>query len=301
MKNLLNIKAPHTEPLRDKRLKSLKIVLNVARLDAVHPFISGNKYYKLTLFLNAAIKFNASRVISFGGAYSNHLHALACVAKKLGIKSEAMIRGEEPKKLSPTLTDCKENGMTLRFLSREEYRIQNNLALQHKLKIQDAIIIPEGGFGVEGMMGAEQIYDDLNGSRYSHIIGACGTGTTLAGILNKANNNQEITGVSVLKGHHNLKEDILALSKNSELKKLNLLQDYHFGGYAKYGEQLITFMNNWYSRFHIPSDFVYTGKLFFALDDLLEKGYFPAGSEILCIHSGGLQGNRSLKPGTLIF
>lgn len=301
MRNRLGIEIPLLEQLQDEQFSNQEIELWIARLDAVHPLISGNKYYKLAYYLDYALKYSAPQIISFGGAYSNHLHALAFAAKHLGIKSVGYIRGEQPKTLSATLFNCIENGMELRFLSRAAYRNQNNWALQNFKNEEGSVIIPEGGYGNWGSKGAEMIYDDVNGSNYSHIICACGTGTTIAGILNKSKVEQVITGISVLKGYYNLMQDILKLTTNTTDKKPNILQHYHFGGYAKYNEQLITFMNDWYIRFNIPSDFVYTGKLFFALNDLLKTGYFPKGSKVLCIHSGGLQGNRSLLPGKLIF
>lgn len=301
MKNLLGIKPPGIVQLHDKRLTRREIALSVARLDEVHPLISGNKFYKLTYYLSKALKSPSPEIISFGGAYSNHLHALAFTAQALGIKSTGIIRGEKPTHLSPTLQDCAYYGMNLQFLSRNEYRLQQNKLLQIQDSYENPIIIPEGGFGEMGMQGAALMYDDIRGNEYTHIICACGTGTSIAGLLQNADSSQVITGISVLKGYPNLKRDILSLVPGKTGENLQIFHEFHFGGYAKYNADLHLFMNEWYRRFEIPSDFVYTGKLFFALDHLLEHGFFPRGSRILCIHSGGLQGNRSLNPGSLIF
>lgn len=301
MKNLLGINPPQLEQLHDKRLTGREIALWVARLDKIHPHISGNKFYKLIYYLEKAVHSAHPHILSFGGAYSNHIHALAFAAHQLNIKCTGMIRGEEPGILSPTLVDCKQLGMELRFLSRSAYRDQSKPALFTNNNVEAPVVIPEGGLGKLGMMGAELMYDAIRGASFTHILCACGTGTSIAGLLNKSNPCQQVIGIPVLKGYPDLEKDILALTHGQNGDNLHILPDYHFGGYAKHNHQLIDFMNNWYSQFHIPTDIVYTGKLFFALDDLIEKDYFPSGSKIICIHSGGLQGNRSLKPGTLIF
>jgi 1-aminocyclopropane-1-carboxylate deaminase len=165
---------------------------------------------------------------------------------------------------------------------------------------EDAYIIPEGGYGATGAKGASTILDFCN-KDYTHYCCAVGTGTMMAGLINAAIAGQQVTGISVLKNNLELNEQIIALLNDNNKTGWQLLHDYHFGGYAHHQPALIRFMNEFYKRTKIPSDFVYTGKLFYAVQDLIEKDFFPSGSKVLVIHSGGLQGNESLNKGTLIF
>lgn len=296
----MNILPPRTVTLQDPRWIKKNIEVSVARLDEIHPQVSGNKYYKLRCYLDHFKNSGYRELVTFGGAYSNHLYAFAFTTHRFGIRARAFIRGEKPAHLSPTLGDCEKMGLELEFLSRSDYTEKKHSSINN-LIVNDQFFIPEGGFGSDGANGAAQIYTDIHGENYTHILTACGTGTTIAGLLKKANEEQAIMGISVLKGCINLEADILFLHGKQIDPKLHLIHDYHFGGYAKFDFTLIDFINDWYRRFKIPSDIVYTGKLFYAVNDLIEKNYFHSGSKIMIIHSGGLQGNRSLTPGTLIF
>ncbi len=276
----------------------------VYRLDKIHPEISGNKWFKLKYYLERARKENKQKLISFGGAYSNHLIALAAAAGLNGYSSTGMIRGEEPIRLSHTLLAAKNYGMELRFLSRTAYTRKKNSvqSVEEEATDPDALLIPEGGAGAEGVRGAEEILSGIPAGGYTHICCAAGTGTMLAGLINSAGPDQKIIGVSVLKGTRDFEPLNRAWIKNqADLQRVEMIHEYHFGGYAKPEKSLIDFMNRTYQESGIPTDFVYTGKLLFAVAGMAARHAFPAGSRILVLHSGGLQGNLSLAPGLLQF
>jgi 1-aminocyclopropane-1-carboxylate deaminase len=273
---------------------------DVLRLDEIHPVISGNKWYKLKEYLDDALSQEKKTILTFGGAFSNHIVATAAACKNIGLQAVGLIRGERPPALSHTLQHAVNDGMRLFFLSREEYRKKSIPAVVFdQFKRDETYIINEGGYGYRGVLGAKTILENLEDD-YTHILAAVGTGTTLAGLVTATLGNTHVTGIPVLKNNISLQEEIEALIP-AEKKRFTLIHDFHFGGYAKKNKELINFMNTWYEKTGIPSDFVYTGKLFFAADQLLKRSYFPAGSRLLIIHSGGLQGNESLPKGTLIF
>lgn len=289
---------PPIEPINLPICRQMNISLNILRLDKIHPLVSGNKWYKLKEYLKDADAKNKKTIITFGGAYSNHIHATAAICGAYGFRSVGIIRGEQPAVLSPTLTDAQNWNMELHFVSRADYKtkpIPDTIVQSYP----DYYIINEGGYGEKGMIGAEDILAVPEKESYSYIIAAVGTGTTLAGLLAAKSPQQNIIGISVLKNNFDLEKDIQQLTGSDTAA--TILHDYHFGGYAKYTPELFSFMNNWYRQTHIPSDFVYTGKLFFAVPQLLQQNYFAPNDNILIVHSGGLQGNRSLPKGTLIF
>ena len=277
-------------------------MLDVLRLDIIHPVISGNKWFKLKAYIESAKENEQSVILTFGGAYSNHIVATAAAAQKAALNSIGIIRGERPSQLSPSLQDAVEYGMKLFFISREEYRqkiIPGEIFSRHERKA--ICIINEGGYGPLGVKGAADILREINSTGYSHIICAVGTGTMLAGLITGKSRDQSVTGISVLKNNFSLQNEINELLPQHLKNQFQLIHEYHSGGYAKYNHELIDFMNEWFSKTGIPSDVVYTGKLFFAINKMISKNYFPGESRILAIHSGGLQGNRSLPNGTLIF
>ena len=277
------------------------IQVYVLRLDKIHPIISGNKYFKLKYHMQYAIENKFEGILTFGGAWSNHIVATACTASLHQLKSIGIIRGENTTAISNTLHQARECGMQLEFISRMMYRNIHTNEYKNELanKFPQYYIIPEGGGGDPGIKGASEIPGLVDYNEYTHIACAIGTGTTYCGIVNASHATQHIIGIPVLKGVSNLYERFI----KSPLKKTNctFFYDYHFGGYAKYDEMLITFMNEFYRQTNIPTDFVYTAKLFFAVQDLAHKKFFAPGSRVLVIHSGGLQGNSSLDNGTLNF
>lgn len=272
---------------------NLKIFM--LRLDEIHPVISGNKLFKLIYFFEEAKKSLHKKIITFGGAYSNHLAATAFAAKELKIKSVGIVRGEKPKVFSPTLLFCLKNEMQLEFISRDSYKRINEKDFLKKVKSKygEHILIPEGGFSIEGKEGAALINEYFTDKNFTHVCLPVGTATTFAGIVDANKNKTEIIGFSVLKNFNDLEKRFAELEVNPG-KKYSFFNDYHFGGYAKKTEELISFMNLFYERNKILLDFVYTAKMMFGVKDLIQKKYFPTGSKILCIHTGGLQGNSSL-------
>jgi 1-aminocyclopropane-1-carboxylate deaminase len=286
--------------------------VDILRLDKIHSEISGNKWFKLKYFLKKANHNNKRTLISFGGAYSNHLLALAATAHMHGLSSIGMIRGEQPLLLSHTLIAAKEYGMKLIFLPRTLFDQNKRSDLSDNwvekytdLKVEtirDSMLIPEGGAGIEGLRGAEEILSLVPQREYSHICLAVGTGTTLAGLVNSSHPDLKLIGISILKGTRDLEPiDISWLKDRFKIANVQMVHDYHFGGYAKYNASLTGFMNTTYAESGIPTDFVYTGKLLFAVISMADMKLFPLGSRILVLHTGGLQGNRSLTPGLLGF
>jgi 1-aminocyclopropane-1-carboxylate deaminase len=289
-----------------------EIEVDVLRLDKIHAVISGNKWFKLKYYIEKAKQTNKHTLVSFGGAYSNHLLALAATARMHGLHSIGFIRGEKPSTLSHTLMAAKEYGMELFFLPRTAFDLKKksdntdnlpDFSADIKIEISpDSLVIPEGGAGIEGVRGSEEILSCASTQQYSHVCTAVGTGTTLAGLVNSSAGNQKIIGVSVLKGTRNLEPlDINWIKDGSGVANVHMVHDHHFGGYAKYNALLIGFMNKTFTESGIPTDFVYTGKLLFAVISMADIRLFPPGSRILVVHTGGLQGNRSLTPGLLGF
>jgi 1-aminocyclopropane-1-carboxylate deaminase/D-cysteine desulfhydrase-like pyridoxal-dependent ACC family enzyme len=294
-----NIKVDH---LQNQLLDQLGIELSVLRLDLIHPIISGNKLFKLFYFLQDAEKFPHKQIVTFGGAYSNHLVATAYACKLAGVKSVGIVRGEKPIQLSHSLQNCTEYDMQLKFISRQSYDQKENIDFQQSLRKEfgDIIIIPEGGYHSIGVKGAALIMDHIDKTT-THICCALGTATTVAGLLSAVKKDQQIIAVPVLKGLTDIHERISFLLNAPEpLNTLQILGDFHFGGYAKYSAELLSFMNNLYEQYQLPTDFVYTAKMFFAIFDAIKKHQFPKGSKIVCIHTGGLQGNLSLPANSLI-
>lgn len=283
-------------------LHSSSVAVDVLRLDLLHPVVSGNKWFKLKEYVKEAKATGKTTLLTFGGAYSNHIVATAAVAQSEGFKSIGIIRGEEPKTWSQTLLAAKQYGMNLHFVSRKEYKLKEiPTGIYSNTAATDFYGIPEGGYGEKGVQGAREILLRNKTNSYTHILSAVGTGTTLAGLVSAAEPQQKVIGIPVLKNAFSLQQEIEALLPADKREAFTLVFDYHFGGYAKHLPQLLQFMNEFYSQTKIPTDFVYTGKAFFAAFDLLAKNVFPPGSKLLLIHTGGLQGNLSLKKSTLIF
>jgi len=290
---LPDLKKITTDKIHAPFLENKNVQLDVLRLDKVHQVISGNKWFKLKYHLDNFNAGNYNGIITFGGTWSNHIVATACACYLQKIKCIGIIRGEKPPQLSTTLLVATNYEMKLKFISREKYNQKNSNEFLESIKkeIPGHYIIPEGGAGEEGEKGAAEILQHANGKNYTHIACAVGTGTMCNGIRRAASSNQHILGIIVLKGW----------KEENKIANAGLFLNYHFGGYAKYDQTLIDFMNDFFRLTNIPTDFVYTGKLAYALLDLVKKDHFPPASKILMIHSGGLQGNTSLQKGSLIF
>ena len=292
------------EPLEWPGLTQKNISADVLRLDRLHPVISGNKWFKLKGYLEQALQSPGLPVITFGGPWSNHLIAAAYATRQQGLTAIGIVRGERPPVLSATLTAAAACGMQLEFIPRREYAKKEEPGFLRQLtdRFPGAYIIPEGGAGPIGIKGSEDILRTTDTSQYTHILCAVGTGTTLMGLVRAARPGQAVIGIPVLKGFDEWAvidpHDFLTGEQKAGAR---LLPGYHFGGYARHPPELLEFMNRWYRETGVPSDIVYTGKLFFALWDSVRQDLFPAHSRILVIHSGGLQGNLSLAPGILDF
>jgi 1-aminocyclopropane-1-carboxylate deaminase len=290
-----------TQTLRKSLLKTAGIRADVLRLDLMDPVISGNKWFKLKYHIQEALEQHKKGIVSFGGAFSNHLVALAESCKQHGLRSTGIIRGSEKNIWNVSLEQMKRSDMELLFVSRDEYNLKEDLTNDFLISHPDYYYVPEGGQSSQGIRGASEILSYAKPD-YSHIVCAIGTGTTAAGIIHACQMEQECLGISSLKVSNSSSNQLLSyLSSVTRKNNYSVNFDYHFGGYAKKTRQLISFMNELYIEENIPTDFVYTAKMFFGTFDLISKGFFSAGSKILLIHSGGLQGNRSLPAGTLVF
>ena len=278
---------------------STGIITDILRLDEIHPVINGNKFFKLQLSIKDAIEKQFTTIATFGGAYSNHIIATACYCNQLGISSVGIIRGEEPNKKSDTLLQAEAFGMKLIFTTRESFKDKTRIIKGYEN--YNYYWVNEGGYGRLGAEGAADICSWVDDS-YTDFVCAVGTGTMMAGLVIGAMPHQKVTGISVLKGNEKLIESVTGLLTNEEQRKhFELKEGYDFGGYAKHPEALLDWMNFFYKQSHVPTDLVYTAKLCYAVHDLLDKGYFAPDSKIMIIHSGGLQGNNSLKQGRLVF
>jgi 1-aminocyclopropane-1-carboxylate deaminase len=291
--------------------------VDLLRLDSLHPIVSGNKFYKLRFYIAAAIQNGCSTVVSFGGPYSNHIVALAFTAKEAKLKSIGYIRTNADEPMTPSLAEAKAYGMELVYLGRTDFQSKKASILELSANKSDTYFIDEGGYGSIGAKGAATILSEQDTTHYDYIICAVGTGTMLAGCINSASRNQKIIGIPVLKNEGSIESEIdaLLIDKNdpsndpnydSSNDKINshsytLLHQFHQGGYAKTNPKMIDFMNKLWDIEKIPTDIVYTSKLLFGVEQLIQENYFEKDASILVIHSGGLQGNRSLPAGTLKF
>lgn len=295
------------EPIPSCRIDSVssfcdsRATVDVLRLDLLHPVVSGNKWFKLKHYLAAAAP-QQKTLLTFGGAFSNHLVATAAAARGKGLNSIGVVRGERPVTLSHTLREAESFGMQLFFTTRGAYKSKEIPgAIFDFYKPEDLCIVPEGGYGPNGVAGAKEILIRNKTESYTHLVAAVGTGTTLAGLIVSATETQKVIGVSAFRNNFSLEKEISELLPEEERNGVHLLHQYHFGGYAKYNVELLRFMNRFYRQTGIPTDFVYTAKTFYAVFHLIEQGYFSKGDKILLLHTGGLQGNRSLPGGSLIF
>lgn len=277
-------------------LSNRGIYTDILRLDELHPVISGNKWFKLRYYLEAAKSAGASEIITFGGPYSNHIAATALACKLAGLSSHACVRSYQPI-TTPTLTAVTTLGMELSFHEPNEYA---SLKKAYPIKPHQ-YLIPEGGYGNLGVQGAANIWQYIPSNTYTHILCMVGSGTTLAGLIQGAPNQIQIIGISSMKNNTSLHDEIAAQLPAPLHQRINIFHDYHFGGFAKYNHTLLDFMQQFWETENIPSDIVYTAKLFYAVNDLIQKDFFPPASKLLLVHTGGLQGNASLPEGTLPF
>lgn len=288
----INIQDSKLEKLILPECEQAGVTLYVKRDDLIHPIISGNKWRKLKYILEHALSNNHQHLISMGGPYSNHLHALAYIGNQLNIKTTAYIRGEEIQ--TQTLSDMQTWGMDLIYVDRNTFRKLRNykdydcdLAKKH-----NGYWIPEGGSNPLALKGVTDLVNEIN-IEFDVLALSCGTGTTLAGITKEVN-KQNILGFSSFKGKDFLSDDIKqTFSINKDNWSIN--NDYHFGGFGQYNETLLNFMQKFNQQNNIPLEQVYTGKLFYGLIDLIIQNHFQKETTIVVLHTGGLQGKLNLS------
>lgn len=276
-------------------LKEKDISITLKREDLLHPYISGNKYRKLKYNLEAAQMKGHHTLLTFGGAYSNHIDALAYAGKEKGMQTIGVIRGEEIKNTwqnNATLKRASANGMEFKFVRRETYREKDSDGFVSQLRkdFGDFYIIPEGGTNALAVKGCEEILDS-NDQKFDIICTCVGTGGTVSGLINASNASQTVLGFSALKGDF-LKSDIRKMVKKDNWR---LITDYHFGGYAKVNRELIDFINQFKATTNIPLDPIYTGKMLFGLLDMIKNDNFVPGTNILVVHTGGIQGIEGMN------
>lgn len=284
----------HTPNQLVEEFKELDISLYIKREDLIHPEVSGNKFRKLKYNIKEAKSRGKKVLLTFGGAYSNHIAATAAAGMYANMKTIGVIRGDElaidfhkTLESNPTLKFAVSCGMDLYFVSREEYREKEDLDYIQFLydKFGDFCLIPEGGTNAFAVKGCEEILNPEDAD-FDVVCCSVGTGGTISGLINASKKHQRILGFPALKGDF-LRKEVEARVVN---ENWSLNTNYHFGGYAKVNKELISFINQFKKKYAIPLDPIYTGKLLFGIFDLLEKGYFQPGSKILAIHTGGLQG-----------
>lgn len=277
--------------------------VSVLRLDRLFPELSGNKFFKLKYNLQQVVERGYKTVISFGGAYSNHLHALGFACQHLGVQLVAVVRGERATTLSPTLNDIEMMGGRLHFVSRECYRRRDELPFQSDLLSQypGACLIPEGGSNALALRGSREIVDHIRhhlADRFDTVLVACGTGATAAGITAGLSANQRLMAVSVLKSAFGLAADIQRLLDDAGMEAKadwQVLHDYARSGYGKCDKPLAQFIDQLKRDTGLETEPVYTGKLLMALFSMAEEGVFKHGERIVVVHTGGMQGLRGMQ------
>lgn len=278
--------------INDPFLDQHQVSLWIKRDDLLHPIISGNKWRKLKYNLNAALSSGADTLISMGGTYSNHLHALAYVGMRLNLKTIGIIRSEQPASLTPTLQDMANWGMELHFISRSEYRQYRHYKHWQDLPDGNTKLywLPEGGANAYALQGIADLMTEID-IDFDTVCVACGTGATLAGLIEAALETTSVLGFAALKKAAFLQADVQSFL-TADRHNWDILLDYHQGGFARITPTLTQFMIEFSQKTAIPLEPVYTGKMLFGLYDLITKGYFKPGQRIVALHTGGLQGNR---------
>ncbi|MEH2210762.1 1-aminocyclopropane-1-carboxylate deaminase/D-cysteine desulfhydrase [Nostoc sp.] len=297
---------PPLQQINSEIARHAGVELYVLRLDLMHPWVNGNKWFKLKYNLLEAKEKNFTTLLTFGGAYSNHIYATAAAGNLFGFRTIGVIRGEERLPLNATLSFAVQQGMQLVYLNREMYRQRNTPALEEYLRQRfgEVFIIPEGGSNLNGVRGCTEIVNDAT-IAFDRICVACGTATTLAGIALSLHKEQRAIAFPVLKNGAFLTQEIENLLINylasglpspySSPASWELVCDYHFGGYAKVNDELLLFSQQFTQEHGVPLDYVYTAKMFYGVMDLLQQGFFCKGDRLLLVHTGGLQGNVGME------
>jgi 1-aminocyclopropane-1-carboxylate deaminase len=281
-------------------LHKLSPYLSAFMLDAVHEGL-GNKFYKLKLNLQQVKHAGLKTIVTFGGAWSNHIYATAMVGRQEGLQTVGIVRGERPDQLSATLQDAIGWGMHLEFVSRSDYRRQGSVLLMQSLREEygEFYLLPEGGSNRLAVRGCSRIINDLDDQQddYDLLVLPVGTGGTLAGVVMGLGGRAEVLGISVLKGGEFLNDEVRAYLVNEGCLERNwsINQDFHCGGYARCPGYLRSFILEFEDEHQIPLDPVYTGKMMSAIGRLRDKGMIAGNTKVVAVHTGGLQGRRGFK------
>lgn len=291
MENLYHAKI---QEIHDPEIARHQLRLLVKREDLLHPHVSGNKFRKLKYNLQEAERAGHKTILTFGGAYSNHIYATAAAGKEFSFKTIGIIRGEEHLPLNATLQFARDIGMALYYLNRTEYKNKSSVEFLATLekKFGRFYLIPEGGTNVLAVKGCTEIIEDIE-VPYDVICTPCGTGGTMAGLVAGLNGHKKVIGFSSLKGGDFFYEEVSELVKNYNGKifgNWEIDTAYHFGGYAKVKPELISFIKTFKQNHQIQLDPIYTGKMFYGIYDLMRQHYFKEHTTILALHTGGLQG-----------
>ena len=291
---MLNYVETPVKEIYDDLFDRVGISVYVKHEELNHPTVSGNKWWKLKYNLERAKNLNYDTVLTFGGAYSNHVYATAAAASEYGFKSIGVIRGEETRPLNSTLTFASACGMQLHYISREAYRIKKHAPFLDELKNKwdHFYLIPEGGTNDLAVKGCAEFASEKLNFDFDYLCLPVGTGGTLAGMVAGLPESKSVIGFAVLKGGDFLKDDVRELVKkfsDREYSNWSIQTDYHFGGYARFTPKLMQFISRMEQQHHLRLDHVYTGKLMAGVYDLIEKSYFKRGSRVLILHTGGLR------------
>ncbi|MEH6346658.1 MAG: pyridoxal-phosphate dependent enzyme [Bermanella sp.] len=293
----MKLKSVPIESFHHPLLSQCGVRVDVKRDDLIHPVVSGNKLYKLHFNLVEFERSKMKTLVTFGGAYSNHLHAVACVGKELGVPTVGIVRGEQLLPLNPTLKDCVAWGMTLEPVSRTLYRQKNNSEQVQDIisKYESVYLVPEGGGNLLGVQGAALMLDGVQQDDYDVIAVASGTGATVAGLISASEPNINVIGFATLKGATWMVDEVEGFLEQLSCSKSNwqINCDYHFGGYGKKNNELSAFVDEISRSYGLDLEPVYTGKAFYGVLDLIARGVIKENSRVLFIHSGGLQGMRT--------
>ncbi|MBT8196569.1 MAG: pyridoxal-phosphate dependent enzyme [Bacteroidia bacterium] len=281
---------PNTVQISHPSIKKAGVELFIKRLDLPDPISMGNKGYKLKHNLIEAKNQGLDTILTFGGAYSNHIVATAAICNKEGLKSIGIIRGNEIEVLNPSLNYANEQGMKLHFVSREEYRNKENKNFIDALteRFGSFYMVHEGGSNKLGVKGCMEILESED-AIYDTIAVACGTGTTLAGIVSSLNENQNAIGVAVLNAQDYLEKNVLKYIPEKRKTQFEIINDFHFGGYAKSNDELNNFVESFNAQSGIEIEPIYTGKLIYAITEMIKNGRLKPNTKVLAIHTGGLQ------------
>lgn len=300
----MKITIPDTAPtpiqkITDPEIEKAGVQLYIKRDDLIHPLVSGNKWRKLKYNLLEASKQGHKTILTFGGAFSNHIYSMAAAGALYGFKTIGIIRGEETMPLNPTLEFAQSKGMELQYISRTEYREKDSDHFINKLKEEygEFYLVPEGGSNALALPGVAELVSEIN-IPFDYLCTAIGTGGTMAGLISTKQVRYKTIGFAALKGEDYLEEEVRSLIKStgeSVPTNWEIMHNYHFGGYAKMKKELALFIRDFEAADNIPLDPVYTSKMLFGVFDLIKKGYFEKGKTIIALHTGGLQGKAGME------